>query len=57
MQTTLELYGHVTPKMQLNAAVRFAGLVDGTGGRRLAGQADSTGIADQSVRAGAGVGA
>lgn len=31
IQTTLELYGHVTPRMRLEAATRFATAVDGAG--------------------------
>jgi integrase len=28
VQTTLELYGHVTPKMRANAAARFGSLLN-----------------------------
>lgn len=35
IQTTLELYGHVTPRMRTNAAVRFGSLMDRTRERSL----------------------
>lgn len=35
IQTTLTLYGHVTPRMRTNAAVRFGSLMDRTRERSL----------------------
>jgi integrase len=34
VQTTLELYGHVTPRMRANAAARFGTLLERNGGNR-----------------------